>query len=210
MTERAIIRALSLFSGAGGLDMGARIADVRVPLATDSDESALAVHNAALGTRTLVGDITRLLEGELQRAWGSVAPDIVLGGPPCTAFSHAGFWIEGKREGRDPAALVLRAYLRAVETFKPAAFLMENVPGLTFKTHRATFEATLKAARRLGYTTSWTILNARNFGVPQARRRLFLAGIRGSSAVSLDDWPNFPERTPAWAFADLTTEPEDG
>jgi len=194
-----------LFSGVGGLDLGARIAGVEVGLATDIDEHALALLRANNGTPILGGDIDELLSGDLPRAWPSPSqPRIQFGGPPCTAFSHAGFWIARKREGRDPASRYLASYIRALRVFRPDAFVLENVPGLAFKTHRHHLLELLSSVRALGYSTNAEVLSAEAFGVPQTRRRLFVAGVRQGREPDLENWPSFPRRSAFWALNGLT------
>lgn len=201
-------QALSVFSGLGGLDLGARIAGLSVAVATDQDGGALSLLNSVSGSATLDADIERALEGPLVQLWADRGtPAFLVGGPPCTAFSHAGFWLEAKRDGSDPAAALLTRYLQCLATFRPRAFVLENVPGLTFKTHAEAMTALLRGARDLGYQVSWEILRASDFGVPQARRRLFVVGVLEGSPVDLKSWPEWPERSSGWAIADLE---EDG
>lgn len=196
--------ALSLFSGIGGLDLGATIAGVNVLLATDVDSGALEVLHERTGMRTLHGDVDELLEGRLVDAWGrGNRPALIIGGPPCTGFSHAGFWISDKRRGADPAVAYLASYAKAVTTFRPDAFVLENVPGLTFKTHVAFLNAFLSSVRRAGYTAFTEVLDASEFGVAQARRRLFVVGFRSSRRPRLNRRPVFPMRSAAWAIGEL-------
>jgi DNA (cytosine-5)-methyltransferase 1 len=198
-----VTRALSIFSGIGGLDLGAQAAGVSVDLATDSDDEALQIHAEALGARVVVGDINDVLAGRLRESWGPSAPRMLIGGPPCTAFSHAGFWLENKRAGRDPAAAMLSSYLRCLREFGPDSFVLENVPGLAFKTHRKSLKVIIDGAKAEGYAVSSAILNAAALGVPQARHRLFVVGVKGGAAVDLDTWPAYPRRSAGWAIADL-------
>lgn len=206
--------ALSLFSGAGGLDLAARIAGIDVLLATDRDHDALAVLHSNLGTRTLAGDLPALLDGRLEAAWPAHAPpDLIIGGPPCTPFSHAGFWIDKKRDGEDPAVSLLSTYGEVVRRFRPGAFVLENVPGLNFKTHKRFLTGFIEQAEEFGYAVRSQILNASDFGVPQHRRRLFVVGTRGVDAPDLTDWPAWPTRTAGWALrglTDRTNPPETG
>ena len=171
---------VSLFSGMGGLDLAAHVAGLRVGIAVDRDPDGLALLRRALGTPTGKMDLdeksTDEILGEMPDPAGT---QIVIGGPPCTAFSHAGFWLEGKRNGDDPAARLLDVYLDVVRALEPDAFVLENVPGLTFKTHRRFLDRLLNRSRRAGYSISWKVLDASDYGVAQARRRLFVVGMRG-------------------------------
>lgn len=195
---------LSLFSGAGGFDLGACLAGLRVRLATDANRHALdALECSGVPDWLLDGDIDDLMEsGSLREAWGKGAPRIIFGGPPCTGFSHAGFWLDEKRNGNDPAVHLIQRYLDAIAEFRPEAFVIENVPGLAFKTHAGHLQGLINRARRLGYRVSGQILDASQFGIPQARRRLFLVGCK-SVRVDLGTWPPFPCRTAGWALKSI-------
>lgn len=200
---------LSLFSGMGGLDLGAHLAGLRVEAAVDADTAALEVLNKAVGVKTIVGYTQDLVPEDViadagLRANGSA---ILIGGPPCTAFSHAGFWLERKRDGSDSQAARIEDYWRYVAALEPAAFVMENVPGLAFENHEAVLRHLINRARRTGYSVSTKILNAADYGVPQARRRLFVVGLRSRRQFV------FPEGTfvgsrrgSKWAFEGLTQE----
>lgn len=202
------MRALSLFSGIGGFDLGARAAGVDVALASDLDDEALKLLHEAQGSAVLCGPIESLLStGALRDAWIGSPPDLVLGGPPCTAFSHAGFWLDKKRGGLDPAAQLLRFFVEVLASFRPSAFVLENVPGLAFKTHRRFFDGLLEGAADLGFATSQTIISASDHGVPQKRRRLFVVGVRTGKPVPLEFEP-LPLRSSGWALADISARPE--
>ena len=195
--------AASLFSGLGGLDYAARIVGLNVVAATDRDQKALSLLRQALGTQTVGLD----LETDDPERFMDWLPDdsdlqIIFGGPPCTAFSHAGFWLEGKRDGKDPAAVLLDRYIDIVRMVKPDAFVMENVPGLAFRTHQRFFGRLINRARRAGYKLSWSVLDASDFGVPQARRRLFVVGVRGKRHFQFPK-PSAARRDTRWALQDL-------
>lgn len=196
---------VSLFSGAGGLDLAVERADaeplasgdpgsglLRVSVATDYNEPALETLKAnSHYTRTLTGDI-RTIPTEEILATGDLRsrePVLVVGGPPCTPFSKSGFWLEQKRESRDPNASLLDEYVRVVRDSRPEAFILENVQGLTYKTHKAQFERLLKRLGELGYNPQWKVLLAADYGVPQLRRRVFVVGRRDGERFE------FPEPT---------------
>lgn len=229
---------VSLFSGAGGLDLAAERADaapldsidrgtglLHVAVATDNNDPALDTLRANFSeAATLTGDIRKLPTEEILAAGGlrSGQPALVIGGPPCTPFSKSGFWLEQKRESRDPNASLLDEYVRVVREARPEAFVLENVQGLTYKTHRAQFERLLGALGELGYNPQWKVLLAADYGVPQLRRRVFVVGRRDGEAFKFPepthsgwserdrriDATKLPHVTAAQAFADLPRQSE--
>lgn len=185
---------VSLFSGAGGLDLAVERADAeplvpddrgsgiaKVAVATDYNAPALETLSRNFShTRSINGDI-RLLDSDALLEAGGLRPSepvLVVGGPPCTPFSKSGFWLEQKRESRDPNASLLDEYVRVVRETLPEAFILENVQGLTYKTHKAQFDRLIQGLEELGYNPQWKVLLAADYGVPQLRRRVFVVGRR--------------------------------
>jgi DNA (cytosine-5)-methyltransferase 1 len=187
---------ISLFSGAGGLDMAAEKctdepgsllqsgnekALLRVRVATDYDAPALETLAKNMPeTLTLCADIRQTSTSELLEVGGLGAGDAVLliGGPPCTPFSKSGFWLEEKRTSSDPNASLLDEYVRVVREARPEAFVLENVQGLTYRTHAAQLDRLISDLRSLGYNPQWRVLLAADYGIPQLRRRVFVVGRR--------------------------------
>jgi DNA (cytosine-5)-methyltransferase 1 len=136
MTDRPV--AISLFSGAGGLDLGIEAAGFRVATAVEDDaDAALTMEKNFhhLVSPVIRRDILDVPTREiLHRAGlrGRQRPDLLIGGPPCTPFSKSGFWLEWKRAGLDPGASLLQAYTRVLAEAKPRAFILENVYALTY------------------------------------------------------------------------------
>jgi DNA (cytosine-5)-methyltransferase 1 len=127
-------------------------------------------------------DITTLEPRDVMRDVGLKRGDVdlLVGGPPCVAFSKSGFHLEYKREGRDPRAGLLGDYLRFLEALRPEAYLIENVYGLAYRNQSAPFFKSLVAGiEELGYSVTYQVLNAADYGVPQNRQRLFIIGARG-------------------------------
>ena len=176
--------AISLFSGAGGLDLGAEAAgfDVRAAVERNRDATMTMEKNfPKLASPVIQKDILDTSTAEILRAAGlrkGQRPDLLLGGPPCTPFSKSGFWLEWKRSGLDPDASLLQEYTRVLREARPRAFVLENVYALTYN-NRASRPAcngcSVRSTRRVTPIT-WTVLHAANFGVPQARPRLFIVG----------------------------------
>jgi DNA (cytosine-5)-methyltransferase 1 len=195
---RSLGVAISLFSGAGGLDLGVERAGFRVAAAVELDADAADTMEKNFPTLTsavIRRDILETPTRELLRAAGlrgRERPELLVGGPPCTPFSKSGFWLEWKRAGLDPDASLLQAYTRVLREARPRAFILENVYALTYKNKasRPAFERLLREIDEAGYACRWGVLNAADYGVPQLRPRLFIVG-----APKRLPTPNLPEPT---------------
>jgi DNA (cytosine-5)-methyltransferase 1 len=207
--------ALSLFAGAGGLDLGVEAGGYSVTYAVENDRVAVQTLNQnraawfpSLGeVRPL--DITSLDTDQVMKEMG-VRPgelDLLVGGPPCVAFSKSGFHLEYKREGRDPKAGLLSHYLRFLRAFQPRAFLMENVFGLAYRNQsQEFFRALCDGIADAGYSMSYEVLNAADYGVPQNRQRLFLIGAKDSRFLvhpAPTHWGEHERRRPPLDMATL-------
>lgn len=178
--------AISLFSGCGGLDLGVERAGFTTAAAVEIDADAadtMEKNFAGLVSPVIRRDILEVPTEEILRAAGLRGrdrPDLLVGGPPCTPFSKSGFWLEWKRAGLDPDASLLQAYTRVLAEARPRAFLLENVYALTYnnKASRPAFTRLLREIDAAGYAYRWRVLNAADYGVPQARPRLFIVGVR--------------------------------
>ena len=181
------LTAVSLFTGAGGLDLGCEAAGFETRAAVECDETARTtlLRNAPTWMPTLSAsacftDIVTLDFDELLDAAG-LEPgeaDLLHGGPPCTPFSKSGYWLAYKRAGEDPKASLLDNYVDALKAIQPKAFLMENVYGLAYQNqNRPVLERFLTGARHAGYAVDFRIVLAADYGVPQLRQRLFCVGI---------------------------------
>jgi len=176
--------AISLFSGAGGLDHGVEAGGFRVAAALEHDRDAaetLERNFPTLGKPVIQRDVLGVPTYELLAAAGLCRPDrpdLLVGGPPCTPFSKSGFWLEHKRAGLDPDASLLQAYTRVLSEARPRLFILENVYALTYRNRasRPAFERLLREIGDAGYSCRWAVLNAADFGVPQLRPRLFVVG----------------------------------
>ena len=116
-------------------------------MATDYDARTLRSLQANFpGVPTICGDIRELSTRELLDRAGVAKgeAELVVGGPPCTPFSKSGFWLEEKRSSTDPNASLLDEYARIVSEAQPRAFILENVQGLTYATHRAQLNRVLE------------------------------------------------------------------
>lgn len=180
--------AISLFTGAGGLDLGCERAGFETRVAVEFDPVAQQTLTAnrqhylpALSADALLSDIVALDPDELLAASGLERgeADLIHGGPPCTPFSKSGYWLAYKRAGEDPKASLLDNYVHTLRAVQPKAFLMENVYGLAYNNHnRPIFERFIAGTREAGYSFDSKIILAADHGVPQLRQRLFCVGVR--------------------------------
>jgi DNA (cytosine-5)-methyltransferase 1 len=154
-----------------------------VAFATDIEALCERSHSTNFPeTPFFCGSIEAVTRGVLseQLGPGFGAVDLLAGGPPCPPFSKSRFYRKEKPRGLDDAvgSNTLGGFMRILEELRPRVFLLENVPGLAYKVHSAALDMLLESANRLGYTCSYRILNAADYGVPQIRERLFLVGTR--------------------------------
>lgn len=182
----ANVIAVSLFSGAGGLDIASHMAGVPVISSTDFNPDCIQTLKA---NKTFFGD-TQILEGDLHQINSSVFADIVgtqkpfivIGGAPCQPFSKAGYWVgNNTRRGiHDPRAALVDEYLRVVTDIQPDGFLFENVESLLHPTNKVIIDRFIEIVVENGYTYKIVKANALDYGVPQRRKRLFIIGTKGS------------------------------
>lgn len=172
LLQNNTIRTLSLFSGAGGLDIGAIQAGAKIVWANDLKEDACESYSHNIGNHIHQGDINTLLP-MLDEYRGTI--DLVIGGPPCQGFSVA-----GKMDEADERSKLIWSYLQVLEIIQPKAFIMENVKALgTLSRWASVRTALLGKMQDLGYSVSFCILNASDYDVPQARERIFIVGFKG-------------------------------
>ncbi|HZN18818.1 MAG TPA: DNA cytosine methyltransferase [Micromonosporaceae bacterium] len=184
MTARGV--AVSLFSGAGGLDLGVEAAGYLVRAAVERDADAadtMEKNFRHLAAPVIRRDILDVPTREILRAAGlrpGARPELLVGGPPCTPFSKSGFWLDWKRTGLDPDASLLQVYTRVLAEARPRHFVLENVYALTYRNQasRPAYERLLREVADAGYTFDAAVLNAADYGVPQSRPRLFVIGAR--------------------------------
>lgn len=202
------LRAISLFTGAGGLDLGFEAAGFETAVALEIDARCVATLRANRSWPVIDRDVLRVPTSELLAAGdlGIGEADVLIGGPPCQPFSKSGFWASGEaRRLDDPRAGTLGAYMRILEEARPRAFLLENVEGLGFRGKDEGLKLItselerINAAHGTRYTASIAVLNAADFGVPQLRRRLFVIGARDGARF---DFPAASYVDPA--LADVT------
>lgn len=172
MTER--LTAVSLFTGAGGMDVGFERAGVEVVFANELMPEAAATYNANHKPGVMVNDNIYNILDTFSNLEGT---DLVFGGPPCQGFSVA-----GKMDPDDDRSKLIFTFLDVVERVRPKAFVMENVKALgVLEKWEPVRRKYLNRVYSLGYNCAPFILNATEYGVPQKRERVFFIGIRDNN-----------------------------
>jgi DNA (cytosine-5)-methyltransferase 1 len=202
--SRGEFRSVDLFAGCGGLSLGFDRAGFRSICGVELNDFARKSHELNFGTGIhantyrAFADIKKTEPEDAVAHIGSksteFAADVVIGGPPCQAFSRLGraaLWnLAGEKfaHEHDERATMYHYFLHYVATLKPLAFVMENVREIGKHVGKNIAEEIAVTADAMGYTTSYTLLNAVWFGVPQLRERMFIIGIH----KSLKKMPVFP------------------
>lgn len=184
------------------MDYGFEAAGLHTAVALDLDPQACAVLRVNRSWPVIEADVSEVKTSEMLDVGGMRRGEesILIGGPPCQPFSKSGYWASGDAARlRDPRAQTLAGYLRVLEEALPAAFLLENVPGLTFSGKSDGIElirrrvATINAAQGCAYELSVACLNAADFGVPQLRHRVFVIGHRDGKRFKFPEPTHAPE-----------------
>jgi DNA (cytosine-5)-methyltransferase 1 len=187
--------ACDLFAGAGGFSLGAYLAGIEVAAAVEWDEYACETYRRNLidtgltSTHLFEEDISTHAPSKVKRICGfdEVGCDILLGGPPCQGFSTHRLNDTGVN---DPRNQLLLRYFEYVRVLRPIFFLVENVPGLLWPKHKKFLNAFYELAERADYgVLPPQVINARDFGVPQNRRRVFILGFDRKRLESVKAWP---------------------
>jgi len=194
------MQGIDLFSGAGGMSIGAESLGVSVRYAVEADPYAAATfaHNHHK-TKLIQRDIRRVQAND----FSEISRDdelILFGGPPCQGFSTSN---QKNRDFENINNWLFRDYLRLVQTVQPDWIVFENVKGLIETEDGYFLDAVLAGFKRLGYRTNHFILNSADFGVPQFRNRLFIIGSLHGRSVSEPQPTTKRHTTVAQALKDL-------
>jgi DNA (cytosine-5)-methyltransferase 1 len=227
-----MLKAISLYTGIGGLDFGFEAAGFETAIAVELDKAACRTMRLNRKWPVVERDIHAVSSQEIMEvaAVDAGEADVLIGGPPCQPFSKSSYWASGDTlRLDDPRSDTLTAYLRVLRDLQPKAFLLENVHGIAFKGKDEGLQYLLKGIRQINretgtnYSVHWQKLNAADYGVPQMRERVFLIGSRDGTPFifpkpshgSLDTSDLFetgsvlPHKT-AWdAIGDLPQEVSD-
>jgi DNA (cytosine-5)-methyltransferase 1 len=211
------VSACDLFAGAGGFSLGAYLAGIDVASAVELDSHACQTYRTNLidtgltSTQLFEEDVSKLTpkKVKLLSEFNETPCDILLGGPPCQGFSAHRLNGAGVD---DPRNELLLRYFEYVRVLRPVFFLVENVPGLLWSKHKKFLDAFYDLADRADYgVLAPQVINARDFGVPQNRRRVFILGFDRKRLDEVTDWPPKPthtspdseEKLPRWLTASI-------
>lgn len=164
--------AVSLFCGAGGLDMGFEKAGFHTIWANDFDKDACKTHQNWSKCEVVCGDISKIDMSQIP------VSDVILGGFPCQGFS-----LSGPRKIDDSRNSLYKHYVKLVKQNRPMAFVGENVKGLLTMGGGEIIEAIIEDFSQCGYDVYYKLVNAKNFGVPQDRERVIIIGFRKDLGV---------------------------
>ncbi len=182
-----MLKAISLYTGIGGLDFGFEAAGFETAIAIELDKAACQTMRLNRKWSVVERDIHQVPSDEIMKIAGVKVgeADVLIGGPPCQPFSKSSYWAAGDSlRLDDPRADTLTAYLRVLRDLQPKAFLLENVHGIAFKDKDEGLQYLLKGIKQINretgsnYSIQWQKLNAADYGVPQMRERVFLIGSR--------------------------------
>ena len=160
---------ISLFSGAGGMDLGFKQSGFNIIYANDFDIDAVETYKKNIGENIVLGDICKISSKEIPNN-----PDVVIGGFPCQGFSIA----NTKRNMDDERNFLYQELLRIIKDKQPKVFVAENVKGLLSMEQGNIIKMIIDDFKELGYNVTYKILNAVDYGVPQFRERVIIIGNR--------------------------------
>lgn len=175
-------KIISLFSGAGGMDLGFIQSGFEIVWANDFNLDATITYKNNIGNHIYHGDITNV---DFDRDIPNDEIDVIIGGFPCQGFSVA----NTKRTMEDKRNFLYLELLRAIKVKKPKFFVAENVKGLLSMEKGKVIEMIVNDFEKLGYKVDYKVLNAADYGVPQSRERVFIIGNR----INVDN--PFPKQT---------------
>ena len=167
---------ISLFSGAGGLDLGFEKAGFNVIAANEYDKTIWETYEKNHNAKLIKGDISGISSDMFPECDG------IIGGPPCQSWSEAG----SLKGIEDPRGQLFYQYIRILKDKKPKFFLAENVKGMMAKRHNSAVESIVSEFEETGYDVFIHLLNASDYGVPQDRKRVFYVGFRKDLGVNYE------------------------
>lgn len=178
---------IELFSGPGGMGLGAKLAGVNTKIAVEKNFYAAQTYlKNHKNTSVTIDEIQNINEFQFDR---KKEPVILFGGPPCQGYSNSN---RMTRSNENPKNWLFKQFMKCIAIVEPDWVVIENVPGLKIMDKGFFLEEICDDLHKLGYTPNYKILNAADFGVPQKRERIFVIASRDGIAI---DFPkgNFSE-----------------
>lgn len=182
-----MLKAISLYTGVGGLDFGLEAAGIRTAVAIELDPASCRALRLNRRWPVIESDITEISSRQILKTAGlrKREADLIVAGPPCQPFSKSSYWWKGdSRRMKDPRADTLREFLRVLRDTLPRAFMLENVDGLAYAGKSEGLNVLTRGIKKINretgsrYSIARAVLNAADFGVPQTRDRVFIIGSR--------------------------------
>lgn len=173
---------LDLFCGAGGFSLGFVNAGFEVVAGIDNDKNALETYKYNFGhDKSILLDLSKTLNFEDLDKKINKSIDVIIGGPPCQGFSVA-----GKRLVDDPRNQLYKAYLDFIDRYQPKAVIIENVPSI-MSLYSGRISSEIKDdLEKKGYCMSIHKMNAAEYGIPQARKRVFFVGLKNQKTFNFE------------------------
>lgn len=196
MSTNKPFTAVSLFCGAGGLDLGFERAGFSTIWANDFDADACKTHERWSNAEVVHGDIGKIPAGQIPDS------DILLGGFPCQGFS-----LSGPRKLDDSRNILYKHYVRIVKAKQPLMFVGENVKGLLTMGHGQIIQAIIQDFSDCGYNVYYQLLNAKYYEVPEDRERVIIVGFRKDLGIKNFTFPK-PRKEPVSLKEALKNIPE--
>lgn len=180
------MRIISLFSGCGGLDLGFEKAGFSIPVANEFDKTIYETFKINHpSTKLIEGDVRQITKLDIEKYLEGQEVDGIIGGPPCQSWSEAG----ALRGIEDARGQLFFDYIRILKEFKPKFFLAENVSGMLANRHSEAVKNIISLFNDAGYDVTLTLVNAKDYGVAQERKRVFYIGFRKDLNIKF----NFPK-----------------
>jgi len=174
-------KIVSLFCGAGGIDLGFHDAGFQTVFATDISELFCKTFKKNFPKAEVISeDIRNINFLDIKKKYKKI--DGVVGGPPCPPFSKSRFYRKEKKRAMDDldGKETIENFFRGVKELNPSFYFFENVHGFVYKPHRSSLEYLQSKSRELGYKIYCKVVNAANYGIPQTRERFICVGIKNS------------------------------
>jgi DNA (cytosine-5)-methyltransferase 1 len=170
--QKKQLNILSLFTGAGGLDIGFKEAGFNCVLASDIMPQAEATFKFNYPETTFIRkDIRLLTSDEISESIRGKTIDVIIGGPPCQGFSNM-----GNKNSADPRNYLFESYVKIVAEIRPKCFLFENVKGLFTMFEGKFFDNVVNSFLEIGYSLYYSLIDSSKYGVPQKRERIIIFG----------------------------------